>query len=112
MYKLSFYVPESHLDTVQQALFQKGAGRIGNYDCCSWHTRGTGQFRPLQGADPFLGEEKKLNRVDEYKVEMVVKDALLQDVLEALVKSHPYEEPAYHAVKIMTLNNRGKGHDL
>ncbi len=47
MYKICFYVPESHLEKVKEALFATGAGRIGDYDHCCWQTRGTGQFRPL-----------------------------------------------------------------
>ena len=95
MYKLVFFVPESHLDTVKSALFAVGAGRIGNYDCCAWQTRGEGQFRPLPGSKPFIGNPNALSVVAEYRVEMVCADDCIAEALKALCMSHPYEEPAY-----------------
>ncbi len=103
MYLISFYVPETHLERVKDALFEKGAGRIGNYDCCAWQTKGKGQFRPLKGSLPFSGIHERLEKTEEYKVEMVCKNELLKDVLKALIHAHPYEEPAYHAIKFETL---------
>lgn len=100
MYKLSFYVPEDHLAPVKMALFNSGAGRIGDYDCCCWQTRGTGQFRPLEGSDPFIGEHGEVEQLSEYKVELVCEDALIRDVITTLKRSHPYEEPAYDVVKL------------
>ncbi len=105
MHLIAFYVPESHLETVKNALFAKGAGRIGNYDCCAWQTKGVGQFRPLGASTPFLGEVDVLHTTKEFKVEMVCSDNNLIDILQELVKIHPYEEPAYHAVKIKTLSH-------
>lgn len=105
MYLISFYVPETHLESVKTALFTKGAGRIGNYDCCAWQTNGQGQFRPLKGSHPFSGEQDKIERTGEYKVEMVCRNGLVKDVLETLVSIHPYEEPAYHVVEVKTINN-------
>lgn len=95
MYKFVFFVPESHLDTVKSAVFAAGAGRIGNYDCCAWQVRGEGQFRPLPGSDPYLGDTDKLTLVIEYRVEMVCADECIQQALAALRAAHPYEEPAY-----------------
>ncbi|WP_071870608.1 Nif3-like dinuclear metal center hexameric protein [Atopomonas hussainii] len=95
MYKLAFFVPESHLQTVKDALFAAGAGRIGDYEHCCWQTLGTGQFRPLPGAQPFLGQQGQLEQVPEWKVEMVLADDLLAAVVGALRASHPYEEPAF-----------------
>lgn len=95
MYKLCFYVPESHLETVKAALFLAGAGRIGNYDSCCWQILGQGQFRPLDGSNPTLGEPGVLEVLGEYKVEMVLEDSLLPAIVAALRESHPYEEPAY-----------------
>ena len=108
MYLISFYVPETHLKKVKNALYEKGAGRFKNYDYCSWQTKGRGQFRPLEGSKPFLGESGKIQRLDEYKVEMICRDSILIDVLETLLKVHPYEEPAYHAVKTITLDDTEK----
>lgn len=95
MYKLVFYVPESHLDAVKTAVFATGAGRIGDYDSCCWQTRGQGQFRPLAGSDPHLGRQGQLEQVEEYRVELVCRDELIRPALAALHKAHPYEEPAY-----------------
>jgi len=95
MYKLEFYVPETHLDEVKSAVFQAGAGRIGNYDCCCWQTLGSGQFRPLAGSRPFLGQIDEIEKVPEWKVEMVFGEDYLMAVIEALESAHPYETPAY-----------------
>jgi hypothetical protein len=62
MYKLCFFVPESHLETVKEAIFEAGAGRIGDYDRCCWQVLGDGQFRPLPGSQPFSGKQGELER--------------------------------------------------
>lgn len=103
MYKISFYVPDTHLEAVKSAMFAAGGGRIGNYDSCAWQCRGQGQFRPLEGSQAFLGEKGKLETVDEYKVEMVCDDANVRAVVDALKKSHPYETPAYDVVRVEAL---------
>ncbi len=95
MYKLCFYVPESHLDAVKQAVFAAGAGRIGDYDQCCWQIKGTGQFRPLPGSQPFMGETGALEAVEEYRVEMVCADDRIRAAVAALKRAHPYEEPAF-----------------
>ncbi|MBV1788986.1 YqfO family protein [Marinobacterium sp. D7] len=95
MFKLCFFVPDSHLEVVKQAIFEAGAGRIGDYDQCCWQTRGIGQFRPLDGANPHLGQVGELEQVEEWKVELVCDDDRIQSTLMALRKAHPYEEVAY-----------------
>ncbi len=95
MYKLCFYVPESHLEVVKQAVFDAGGGRIGDYDRCCWQVLGQGQFRPLPGADPFIGKPGEVEQVPEYRVELVCDKAHIREVLAALLAAHPYEEPAY-----------------
>jgi len=95
MYKLCFYVPESHLEAVKEAVFAAGGGRIGAYDSCCWQSLGQGQYRPLEGSQPFLGQTGRLERVAEWKVEMVVADERIHDAVKALKSSHPYETPAY-----------------
>lgn len=98
MYKLCFYVPETHLELVKEAVFATGAGRIGDYDSCCWQTLGQGQFRPLEGSNPFLGQQGWVEQVSEYKVEMVCEEHLIEAAIAALVESHPYEEPAYDVI--------------
>ena len=95
MYKLSFYVPVPYLEVVKQALFDKGAGKIGDYDCCCWQVLGEGQFRPLEGSQPFIGQQGKIEKVAEYKVEMVCADEFINGAVEALLTAHPYQQPAY-----------------
>ena len=103
MYQLIVYIPMTHLDAVKQALFDAGAGRYENYDCCAWQVLGEGQFRPLQGSQPFLGEKNQIETVEEYRVEMVCVEEKLQDVIAALRKTHPYEEPAYIVLETKNL---------
>jgi hypothetical protein len=101
MYQLCFYVPVDALDTVKQAVFAAGAGRIGNYDQCCWQVEGMGQFRPLPGAHPAIGEQGQLEKVREFRVEMVCDAAHIQAVVAALKQAHPYEEPAYNVTEIL-----------
>ncbi len=95
MYKICFFVPETDLEPVKNALFAAGAGRIGCYDCCSWQALGIGQFRPLDGSNPHLGQQGVVETVSEYKVEMVCEDRFVDNAIAALRASHPYEEPAF-----------------
>ena len=100
MYKLSFFVPESHVEVVKSAVFTAGGGRIGAYDQCSWQVLGQGQFRPLDGSQPFLGQTGQIEQVEEWKVELVVADELIRAVVMALKQSHPYETPAYEVWRL------------
>ena len=103
MYKMCYFVPETHVEKTKQALFDAGAGRIGDYDSCAWQCLGRGQFRPLGGSDPFLGHAGEIEAVDEYKVELVCADELIKDALAALKQAHPYEEPAYEIYRMEEL---------
>ncbi|MDZ7924855.1 MAG: NGG1p interacting factor NIF3 [Marinagarivorans sp.] len=113
MLKLSFYVPEAALEVVKLALFNAGAGRIGLYDHCAWQVLGQGQFRPLLGANPAIGQTPSehqspvLERVDEYLVEMVLEDEYLVPVVQALKQAHPYEEPAFGVFAMLDLTPFG-----
>ena len=99
MYKIIFYVPEGDLEKVKSALFEAGAGRIGDYSHCAWQVLGDGQFMPLEGSQPHLGSWQQLETVREYKVELVCETRLLDDALTALKKAHPYETPAYQVIR-------------
>lgn len=103
MYKICYFVPETHLEETKQALFKIGAGCIGDYECCAWQCRGQGQFRPLDGSRPFLGERGVLERVEEFRVELVCRDGLIRQAIGALKQAHPYEEPAYEIYRIEEL---------
>ena len=105
MYRLNFYVPEENLQAVKEALFAVGAGKIGDYEKCCWQVAGSGQFLPMKNSNPAIGEQGKVENVKEYKVEMVCADDLVLQVTDALLKAHPYEEPAYDLVKVRTKEN-------
>ncbi len=103
MYKFCFYVPESHLEPVKAAVFAAGGGRIGQYDSCCWQTLGTGQFRPLAGSEPFIGQLNRVDDVPEWKVELVVNDELIHDVVKSMKRAHPYETPAFDVWRLSDL---------
>ena len=100
MYKICVYTPENAVEIVKNALFDAGAGRIGNYDHCCWQTTGTGQFRPLANSRPTIGSLNVVEKVSEIKIELVCQDELIKDAIKALRNSHPYEEPAYDVWKL------------
>jgi structural hemagglutinin/hemolysin toxin protein RtxA len=100
MYQLAVYIPASHLELVKQAMFAAGGGRIGNYDSCAWQVAGLGQFRPLAGANPQVGVVDSLARVEEFRVELVVLEEHIHDVVAAMKFAHPYEEPAYAVIRL------------
>ena len=100
IFRIEFYVPESHLDEVKNALFQAGAGRVGDYDSCAWQTRGFGQFRPGTDSSPFIGSVGDIETVEEYKVELVCESDCLTSAIAAMKKAHPYEEPAYAVIRL------------
>ncbi|MDE9364168.1 hypothetical protein PZ938_00980 [Luteipulveratus sp. YIM 133132] len=96
---LVFYVPVDAADAVLDAVFAAGAGAIGDYDRCAFRVRGTGQFRPLDGADPAIGSVGAVERVEEERVELVLPRRLRDEVVTALRAAHPYEEPAFHVLE-------------
>lgn len=104
MYKLCFYVPASHLQQVKEAVFGTGAGRIGNYDHCCWQVLGDGQFRPLSGSQPFIGDQEQIQQVAEYRVELVCEDSIIHHAVAEMITAHPYEEPAYDVLKLEQLD--------
>jgi len=95
MYKICVYVPENSVEKVKQALFDAGAGRMGNYDCCCWQSTGIGQFRPLHNSKPAIGTLNTIEYVVETKIELLCADELVKQAVIAIRQSHPYEEPAY-----------------
>ncbi|MUK87106.1 Nif3-like dinuclear metal center hexameric protein [Ornithinibacillus sp. L9] len=105
LYKIAIYVPVSHKADVLEALSNQGAGHIGNYSHCSFQTEGTGTFKPLEGSTPYIGSEDEIENVHEVKIETIVEESKLHDVVRAMITSHPYEEPAYD---IYPLQNEGK----
>lgn len=95
LYKLVVYVPEESVDIVRNSISRAGAGWIGNYSDCSFMTKGTGTFKPLEGTNPYSGVVGSLSMVDEYRLETVVPEKNLKRVIAEMKESHPYEEVAY-----------------
>nr|WP_260524699.1 NGG1p interacting factor NIF3 [Pseudomonas sp. MWU16-30317] len=97
---MAFFVPPSHLEAVKQAVFTAGGGRLGAYDQCCWQVLGEGQFRPLDGSQPFIGQSGIVEKLVEWKVELVVDEGMIADVVTALKAAHPYETPAYEVWRL------------
>jgi dinuclear metal center YbgI/SA1388 family protein len=93
--KLVTFVPVSHIETVRKAVFEVGAGHIGNYDSCSYNINGKGSFRALEGANPFVGSPGEIHFEEETRFETIFPKNLQKAVIEALLANHPYEEVAY-----------------
>ncbi|MBN2651916.1 MAG: divalent cation tolerance protein CutA [Spirochaetales bacterium] len=103
MFYIALYVPKKFKEKVKSAIFEAGGGRIGNYSACAWESPGRGQFLGKEDSNPFIGKKGKVKRVKEYKIELVCDDDKIEQVVEALKKAHPYEEPAFHFMKINNL---------
>jgi hypothetical protein len=93
--KLVVFLPPDALDAVRDAVFAAGAGRIGEYERCSWYTAGTGTFFGGKGTDPTVGERGREERVPELRLETVYPAERESEVVAALREAHPYEEPAF-----------------
>jgi hypothetical protein len=100
VHKLVWFVPEAALDVTRDAVFAAGAGRIGDYERCSWYTAGTGTFLAREGAAPAIGEVGREERVAELRVETVVPLDRAEAVVRALREAHPYEEVAFELYEI------------
>ncbi len=94
-------MPREALDAVRTALFEAGAGRIGKYEHCSWYTQGTGTFRGGEGTAPTHGEAGREQRVSELRLETVFPEEKQAEVIAALRRAHPYEEPAFDVYALL-----------
>jgi hypothetical protein len=99
--KLVTYVPESHVDIVREAIGKSGGGILGNYDNCTFSTKGIGRFRGLKGANPAIGKVGVLESVNEEKIEVTVEKKKLKDVIKAIKSVHPYEEIPIDIYKLL-----------
>jgi dinuclear metal center YbgI/SA1388 family protein len=108
--KLAVFVPIGHADELRIALANAGAGKIGNYDSCSYSSPGEGRFRALEGANPFIGNVGEIEVAKEEKVEVVFPTSMKNRILRAMLNSHPYEEPAYDLYTLdLEVNEQGIG---
>jgi hypothetical protein len=99
--KLIVFVPPEALDAVRDALFDAGAGRIGDYERCSWYTEGIGTFLAGDETAPAIGERGREERVPELRLETVFPAELQERVVAALRRAHPYEEPAFDVYELL-----------
>jgi hypothetical protein len=102
-HKLVWFVPREALEATRDAVFKAGAGRIGDYERCSWYTAGTGTFLAGEGTDPSIGRVGTEERVSELRVETVLPAELAKDVVAALREAHPYEEVAFELYPLVEL---------
>ncbi len=105
-YHLIVYVPVADADRLREALSKAGAGQLGNYDSCSFSSRGMGRYRPLKGAHPTVGTVGRLEELEEEKIEVMVdvpSEDDLRNVMETIREAHPYEEPAIHVLPMLDL---------
>jgi hypothetical protein len=107
--KLAVFVPSSHLEQVAKAMHDAGGGRFTNYQECSFRTEGTGTFKGMDGATPFIGTKGILEKTPEVKLEMPVETWNLGATMAAMFREHPYEEVAYD---ISPLQNENKEYGL
>ncbi len=110
LYKLNVFVPSTHIEIVKRALFEAGAGEIGNYDNCSFSSSGKGTFRANENANPFVGDLGKIHTESEFKLEVIVPVNILNHVISKMKEVHPYEEVAYDLFKLENkYSNVGSG---
>ncbi|MDI6603845.1 MAG: Nif3-like dinuclear metal center hexameric protein [Thermoanaerobacteraceae bacterium] len=100
--KIVVYVPIEYKDIVKNAMCSAGAGFIGNYSDCTYQMIGTGTFKPLEGANPFIGEIGKIENIQEVRIETIVPKKLINRVISSMLKVHPYEEVAYDIYPLET----------
>ena len=110
--KLVVFVPREALDTVRGALFAAGAGRIGDYERCSWYTEGTGTFRGGESTAPSVGQPGREERVAELRLETVYPSEREEEIVKALREAHPYEEPAFDLYVLADSVARHHRHDV
>ena len=99
-YKLEIFIPETHFSKLRDALQRVDAGHIGNYDCCLSYSKVIGMWRPLAGTAPFIGKENEISEEDELKVEVNVREEILDETLKAIKAVHPYEEPVINVIEL------------
>src|SRR5690625_5147154 len=109
LFKIMVYVPTTHANVVRDAISEAGAGHIGNYSHCTFQTNGQGTFKPMEGTTPYIGKQDKLEFVEEIKIETIINEKKLAEVIDVMIAAHPYEEVAYD---VFPLENKGTSYGL
>ena len=109
IFKLAVYVPVQHLNPLQEALFQSGAGQIGQYSETSFSIFGKGSFKPLEGTKPFIGQTGQREQVQEVKLETIFLERNLAQIMRTIHQNHPYEEPVYDIYELVAPSLTGIG---
>jgi hypothetical protein len=99
--KIVVFVPLTHTDKVREAVGKAGAGAIGNYDFCSFSSKGIGRFRPNEKANPHIGKANELEEVEEERIEFICPVEKAKKVIEAMKAAHPYEEVAFDIFELV-----------
>ncbi len=100
-YKITVFCPDSHIEKISKVMSAAGAGVISKYSECSFRLKGKGTFRGGKGTNPFMGKKGKLETVDEIRLEMICDAENLNRAVNAMLKTHPYEEPAYDIYEVL-----------
>ncbi|MFH0733332.1 MAG: Nif3-like dinuclear metal center hexameric protein [bacterium] len=109
-YKMAVFIPQENVETVAEAIFTAGGGIIGEYERCSFSSKGEGTFKGSSDSNPTIGTKQKFQTVNEIKLEAIIDSWKLNTVLSAMIKAHPYEEPAYDIYPLLNKNvNFGAG---
>ncbi len=103
--KIAVTVPETHAAALREAMGKAGAGKIGNYEFSSFSVKGTGRFRPTEGAHPAIGEVGQMEAVPEERIEVTCERNQIKQVVAAIKSAHPYEEIALDIYPLLVLDN-------
>ena len=99
-YKFVVFVPKEYEEKIREVICSHGGGKWRNYSCCTFNTSGRGTFKPMKGSKPYIGDVGSLNVIDEVRIECVVNQSCIDDVVKSVVEVHPYEEAAYDVYRI------------
>lgn len=109
-YKIVVFVPEENLENLSKSIFDAGGGIIGEYENCSFQLKGEGTFKGSEKSNPTIGKKENFEKVNEVRLEVLVDNWKLNKVISAIIKNHPYEEPAYDVYPLKNKNiNYGAG---
>ena len=103
--KFVVFVPASHTDAIRKVLGEAGAGKIGNYDFCSFSIKGIGRFQGNENSNPTIGKAGNYESVEEERIEVTLPRQILKEVIDKVKKAHPYEEVAFDVYSLDDADN-------